>query len=413
MPDPPFDAWRQLSEAVLIGLLIGAQREATPMERRAGLRDFLLVAVAGGVCGILRIHALTVAVLAAFVVMALMLFQRATERDGITTEFSIVVAFCLSYLTTMPAAAPLAIGLTVVVVASLEAKRTLHKFFRETITAAEFSDTLRFVAIVLVIYPVLPEGPYGPYHFFHPRQVWMFVILVSSISYIGYFLQKFLGADLGLKLTSVLGGLASTTAATAAFARNYREDPEKLKQYWQASTLSNAIQFPRLLAILAVLNPGLTVRGWPVLAAMTAAGLVLTAILSRSSTPPPEAGVGVGGNPFRLGPALKFGLLFAAILFIVRWANAEAGETAVYWASVIGGSVDVDSVVVSLAALYHEAKLPLAGAEGGILLALTSNAVLKTGLAFTGGGAPFGWRVAFSFAVMLLAGVVTFMLSPA
>ncbi len=412
MPDPPLHAWRQLAEAVLIGLLIGAQREATPTERRAGLRDFLLVAVAGGVCGILHVHALTVTVLAAFVAMALMLFHRATERDGITTEFSIVVAFCLAYLTTIPAAAPLAIGLTVVVVASLEAKRTLHKFFRETITGIEFNDTLRFVAIVLVVFPVLPEGPYGPYGFFNPRQVWMFVILVSSISYIGYFLQKFLGADLGLKLTSVLGGLASTTAATAAFARNYREDPGKLKEYWQASTLANAIQFPRLLALLAVLNPPLALGAWPVFAAMTAAGLAMTLVLSRFVATRPARAFEVGGNPFRLGPALKFGFLFALILFVVRWANAESGGTAVFWASAIGGSVDVDSVSVSLAALYQEGKLALSSAEGGVLLALASNAVLKTGLAFTGGGAPFGWRVAFSFVVMLLAGVVTFLLQP-
>ena len=76
---------------------------------------------------------------------------------------------------------------------------------------------------MLVIYPLLPQGSFGPYAFFSPRQVWMFVILISSISYVGYFLEKFLGEERGMLYTSVLGGLASTTAATLHFARESRE----------------------------------------------------------------------------------------------------------------------------------------------------------------------------------------------
>ncbi len=76
---------------------------------------------------------------------------------------------------------------------------------RETITAQEFNATLGFVTVVLVIYPLLPAGTFGPYAFFSPRQVWMFVILISSISYIGYFLEKFLGEEKGLVYTAILG----------------------------------------------------------------------------------------------------------------------------------------------------------------------------------------------------------------
>jgi uncharacterized membrane protein (DUF4010 family) len=91
--------------------------------------------------------------------------------------------------------APLSIGATIVVVAFLEAKAWLHKLVRETITEREFNDTLIFLALILVIYPVLPEGQFGPYGFIEPRKIWLFVILVSSISYVGYFLEKFLGTS--------------------------------------------------------------------------------------------------------------------------------------------------------------------------------------------------------------------------
>ena len=42
--------------------------------------------------------------------------------------------------------------------------------------------------------------------FSKPSQVWKFVILISSISYLGYFFQKFLGEEKGLIYTALLGG---------------------------------------------------------------------------------------------------------------------------------------------------------------------------------------------------------------
>ena len=134
------------------------------------------------------------------------------------------------------------------VVGFLEAKRSLHKLVRETITEVEFNDTLRFLAIIFIVYPILPAGEFGPYQFLAPRKIWAFVILVSSVSYAGYFLQKFLGAKRGLKLAGVLGGLASTTAATASFARSSSDEPENRLLYAQAAVIANAMQFPRLHA---------------------------------------------------------------------------------------------------------------------------------------------------------------------
>ena len=128
--------------------------------------------------------------------------RRGGERGGITTELAGVATFCLAYLTStaaaLPYGPPLAIGATIVVVLFLEARDWIHTFSRETITDVEFNDTLLFIAVVLVAFPLLPEGRFGPYDFFSPQQIWLFVILVSAISYLGYFLQKFLGAEKGL-----------------------------------------------------------------------------------------------------------------------------------------------------------------------------------------------------------------------
>ncbi|MCC6586904.1 MAG: MgtC/SapB family protein [Bryobacterales bacterium] len=409
MPTLP-PAWTALAEALLIGLLIGVQRETIQGDRRPGLRDFIVIALCGGVCGLLQQPALTVAAIASIIVFATIYYLRATERGGITTEFTLLATFLLAYLTAVPnfkEGSPLAIALTIVLVFALEVKSQLHRFVRETMLPAEFHDTLRFLAIIFVIYPILPEGSYGPYQFFSPRRVWLFVILVSSISYVGYFCQKFLGPTRGLLLASLFGGLASTTAATAAFARRCGEDPEKRDLYWQASTLANAVQFPRVWALLIVVNPVTAASSLPWLLAMMAGGLVLVFFLSRRVRPDsaPDKKLALG-NPFRLTPAIKFGAAFAAIQFISRWANETLGSASLY-ATGAAGMVDADAVVLSMSDLTREGLLTEQAAEFGILLALVANAVLKTGIAAWGGGFAFGWRVALSFLLIFGAGAIT------
>lgn len=406
MPGLP-PTWTAVAEALLIGLLIGVQRETVQGDRRPGLRDFLIVALAGALAGLLQQPALTVATLATIVVFTTIYYLRATERGGITTEFVVLATFLLCYFTTASElnGPPLAIALTIGLVFVLETKSQLHRFVRETLTQVEFRDTLRFLAIIFIIHPLLPEGAYGPFEFLSPRRVWLFVILVSSISYLGYFAQKLLGPDRGLVLTAIFGGLASTTAATAALARNYRDDPGKLDAYWRAAALANAIQFPRIWAILLVVNAELATRLLPVLAAMAAAGILKVLLLARLA--PAAAGQAAAkvtlGNPFRLTPALRFGALFALIQLGSRWAYSIVGSASAF-TTIVAGALDVDAIGISLAEFNLEGRLSPNDALVNILLALAANAVVKTGIAWFGGGPSFALRLALSFLVMLLGG---------
>ncbi len=401
---------RAMAEALLIGFLVGAQREASLGERHPGMRDFLLISLVGALAGLLQQPWLTVAALVSITALLAVFHFQITERTGITTEMAAVATFCFGYMTTTPYA-QLAIGMTLVVVAFLEAKQALRKLVRETITATEFNDTLRFLALIFIIYPLLPVGHFGPYQFFSPRQVWLFVILVSSISYIGYFLTKFLGAQKGLALTSVLGGLSSTTAATAAFARSCHEDPQNLTAYWRATIIANAIQFPRILLILYAMNPDLARASLLPLLVMCAAGLLLGLVIRgawQSRSGPEESGQSVElSNPFRLLPALKFGILFTGILFLSRAAAVTVGQSAVYWTSTFGGLVDVDSISVSLSDLLAHAQIPLRTAKDGLLLALGANAVLKSIIAAYAGSLRFGAWTTAGFAAMFAAGVAS------
>ena len=411
MPAPAIalrEAFTSLGEALLIGLLIGAQREAHSDEPQPGVRDFILIALTGGVCGVLGQAWLTGAALLAIALLLAVFHYQAKVRTGITTEMAAVAAFTLGYLTAAPGlewGAPLAIGATIVAVLFLEAKSSLHKLVRETITEREFNDTLSFLAVVLVILPVLPQGRFGPYGFLEPRKIWLFVILVSSISYTGYFLEKFLGAAKSLKFTSLLGGLASTTAATAAFARSVAEDPGKFALYSQAAVIANAIQFPRLLVLLYAMNPGLASAGLGPLSVMTAAGLGAGLLMGRiAGSEAGAAGLHIR-NPFRVAQALKFGVAFTAILFVTKAAAARLGTDALLWTSALAGTLDVDSVTVAVADLAASGAAATADAWAAVMTALAMNALLKTSIAVFAGGIRFGWRVAAGFGVMFGAGL--------
>ena len=378
-----------LAGALLVGLLIGGQREAAHLVdpehpgvwTPPGLRDFLIVALAGGVCGMLGTPWLTAPVLISITALfAVLHYEDRDRRRGITTELAAVSTFALSYLAASPVPAfaePVAIGVTLIIVVFLETKQAIEKLLRETISVTEFNATLAFVGVVVVIYPLLPDGAYGPYSFFDPRQVWKFVILISSISYLGYFLEKFLGEEQGLFYTSVLGGLASTTAATLLFARESKERPEDTFGLWRAFVIANTVQFPRTFLIVLLVSQDLTrAIVWP-LAAMFVSGILLAEVLRRWPHKPIEGVPMKSGNPFRIVPALRFGAMFAGVVFLSKWAAATLGTAAFYWTSLLGGLVDVSTVIAPAAELLKNHGMALNTAEIAILLALAANAVQK------------------------------------
>ncbi len=401
----PLPAIQSLAEALLIGLLVGAQRESVEGVH-PGLRDFVLIALSGGICGLIQQSWLTSSVLISItLMMAVYHWELREKRSGITTEMGAIATFCITYLTAIPdwpEAAPIAIGAAIAVTAFLEFKKRLQTFFREVISEQEFNGTLAFLSVVLVIYPLLPPGRYGPYEFFAPREVWFFVILVSTISYAGYFMQKFLGHRRGLEYTALIGGLASTLATTLDLARRSRHEPENSQIYARAAVLANSVQFPRTLLILALTNTAMAGRAaFPLLAAFIM-GCVLSWLLTRW-VPQGIATPATTGNPMRLQRVLTFGALFAAVVFLNRAAIAELGGAAVYATSALGGLVDPGTVVISSSDLLNKHSIDVHLAVTFVFVALAANILLKVILAAVTGTVSFAWRLLAALSLMYAA----------
>ena len=399
-----------IAEAMLIGILVGIQRQSSqsPEESEAvEARDFVIVALTGAVCAIAQAATLTVVALLGVTALIAVHRLKLTPTAHLTSDFTAVATFCLGYLTAVPNfphGTAIAVGTSIALVAILEAKERLQRLVREDLTEAEFLGTLRFLAIVFVIYPLIPAGRYGPYEFFEPRSVWIFVILVSSISYLGYFLEKFL-AGRGITLMAVLGGVASTTAATVSFARRTHEEPGNERMFWYASVVANLFQLPRLFAIAYAINPQLAGALLAPVGCIAASSLLFAWLLFRQAgTPAAERSRFPLGNPFQLVPALKFGALFAVITLLTRWAATEFGSQGLLLGTFLGGAVDVDAVTVTLGNLLRTGNVDAPLCTKGVLLAIVANGLFKIVLALTAAGVGFARKIALSFLGMYAPG---------
>jgi uncharacterized membrane protein (DUF4010 family) len=232
----------------------------------------------------------------------------------------------------------------------------------------------------------LPTEGYGPAPFdvLVPYNVWLMVVLISGISFLGYVLIKVVGPRRGVGLTGILGGLASSTAVTLSIAGRSRDTTGLDRPFGMAVLLAWAIMLIRVIVEVAVVHPPLLRTVWaPVLGVFTAS-LAYCGYLYREGNREDEEPTTVK-NPFRLVPAITFGLLYAVILVVSNWAQAYFGDAGIYLSSVVGGLADVDAITLSMTRLHGQGELPARTATRAILIAAAANTVLKGGIvALTG-----------------------------
>ncbi len=394
--------------ALAIGFLVGRTREPAPgATPRPGMRDFLIIALLGAVAGHLGNAAIAIALFAGTIGAILLMRAHHPERNGITTELAAIATFALAGLCLTPDR-PFGAGLAIVLAAILVERDQLRQFVREAISDREYIDTLSFLGLIFIIYPLLPTGSYGPFGFFQPREIWLFVILVSGVSYVGYFLTKFTGAERGELLTAIVGAIASTTAYTTGISNAVRNAPESAVSAARYSLIANSILFPRTLLIVAIVSPMLAVAAAPAFAAMMLAGFAAALILApRPSTDAADGhrvSTSTFRNPFSIGPALEFGVVFTLVLFITRLAKHDAGSGGQMVVSAISGLVDVTAISLTLASFVQSGTSAARDAVIGLTLAHGVNAIFKSAVARTSHQPAFYLRLAAGFVIMFAVG---------
>ncbi|NUP98284.1 MAG: MgtC/SapB family protein [Armatimonadetes bacterium] len=411
--------WR-LAVALGIGLFIGLEREYSRgpdhHPRAAGIRTHALVGLLGAVVALLAsltsmaVLPLTLAVLALLVVASyLVTWQHHQEAEGqagghsgvgMTSEVVILLTFVLGALVyhgRLREAVVTAGAASLI----LSAKAPLHGFVA-ALSTADWVATMKFAVITLVILPVLPNQGYGPYEAFNPFKIWLMVVLIGGISFLGYVLTKVIGANRGIPLTGLIGGLASSTAVTLANARRSKAEPELSPPLALATVLACVVMLPRLLLIVAALHPPLVAVLAPPFAAMLVLPLAYGLALYRRGQRR-EGQQAVHANPFELHSALKFAAVFAVVTFLVKWVQASGGgQQGLYLVSFLAGLVETDAIVVAMAQQAQAVTTPLAEAARAIVLAAIANSLLKGVMAAALGS----WRMAKHVLAALVLSVV-------
>jgi len=141
--------------------------------------------------------------------------------------------------------------------------------------------------------------------------------------------------------------------------------------------------FLRVIVEVAVVNSRLLPYIWPAMAAMGISGLLYALYLYFSQTAIDEEELNLS-NPFELGPAIKFGLLYALILLVTKAAEVYIGERGLYLTSFLAGLADVDAITLSIADLTKTGQsVALSTGKIAVILAAISNTAAKGVLVFS------------------------------
>lgn len=395
IPDDPLALFGRFGAALAIGLLVGLQREfqygqdGEEGKLHAGIRTFPLVALAGGMGAYLALRfeaaLVLVAVVAIVGAMGVAAYRATAGRGdiGLTTEVALLVtvlAGALCVAGALAVAAALGVATTVL----LELKPESRRFVR-ALSDADITATLKFAAVSALVLPVLPNETYGPPPFdvLSPFKVWLMVVFISGISFLGYVLVKVVGPRRGVGLTGIVGGLASSTAVTLSFAERSKNQEGLAGALALGIIAAWAVMFVRVLVEAGVVNPALLAVLWPAIAAGGAAALAWAGVLfwrSRRASPETDAEAQHFSNPFELKSAFAFGALYAVILVGAKAAELYFGRAGVYASAVASGLADVDAVTLTMAELSARGGLALDTAHRAVVLATASNTVVKGGI---------------------------------
>lgn len=393
--------------ALLMGLLIGLEREHSQRDEEAlfaGVRTFPLIALIGFLAALLTrvghpwVLPVAFAGVIAMVVAAYWITGRG-EHKGATTEFVAILTFLFGVLSAFGYVIPAA-TFAVVTAVVLSVKAPLHRL-AETIHREEMYAILKFGIVSVIILPLLPDRPFGPWGVLNPRVIWWMVVLISAISMVGYVLMKFLGVRQGMALTGLLGGLASSTATTLGLSQKAREAKSDVAAYFALGiVLASTIMFFRVFFLAWVVDDRLGGTLLIPIAVPAVAGILAGAYLWRRRSGTAAATLEVK-NPMELGSAIKFGLLFAAVLLAARAAHQYFGSTGLFIAAGLAGLTDVDAITISTARLARDGVLAGSTANAAILLASAANTAVKGVLAVTLGGKALRTVVLPIFAVLV------------
>lgn len=261
----------------------------------------------------------------------------------------------------------------VMVIFLLNAKNKLLSFNLK-VNIYELETLGKIVLLSAVVLPLLPKDNNIPYLGISLYKIWFTVVVISTISYISYLVQKYIFPSKGMLLTGILGGLYSSTAVTVVLSKKSQTLQEN--KIFTASIIgATLMMYLRLIVIAAIFNIEVfKIILFPFLA-FSILCLIIVFVYYKKAISSPNKIELADSNPLELGTAFLFSFLFIVTMMITNFVVDNFGATGLNILSLIIGFTDIDPFVLSLlAGKYNIDSFAVASA---VIIAAGSNNILK------------------------------------
>lgn len=253
--------------------------------------------------------------------------------------------------------------------------------FSDAFPTEEGVTLAKFLVLIVLIYPLLPSTdiPYLPDISW--RQVWLAVLVISGISYLGYLTHRYVFPRAGTLLTGLLGGLYSSTATTIVLAQTLRHTSARSSFTPAAVIIATAMMYVRLLLLIILLGHIHVALAL----ALPFGGLIVTSLLAagllswRGRSAPAQSQTPVSSNPLDLPVAFLFAFLFVFFAGLTEIITTNFGVEGLHILSFVVGFSDIAPFVLSL--LAGKFVVDVSTLSGAILIASASNNLLKASYA--------------------------------
>ncbi len=302
---------------------------------------------------------------------------------GLTTEISSFMIFWVGVLVGL--GQPVIAILITLLLAGVNAYRDQIRNFAGAISQPEWDGALQLLFFSGAILPFLPNEAIDPWGMLVPFKIWLLVVFISGIGFLGYFLTKYIGVKGGIPAAAFLGAIVSSTAVTTSMAEQSKRAPGS-SIFAVGIMIGVATMQVRVAITIALLGSVEIVRQTLVLPLVMALISALFAYLffryslkeieieQTKKNAKTELRL---ASPFEIIPAIKFGGLFVLVLLALALAQRYFGNTGVYIAAALSGFVDVDAIILSSLESLNLGELSLKTVSVAIMIAIMVNTLVK------------------------------------
>ena len=249
--------------------------------------------------------------------------------------------------------------------------KKLYPKISQNINIDEIETFAKMVLLSAVILPLLPKTKLA-YIGLSPFKIWLIVVVISAISYIGYILQKYFFSNKGYFLTGLAGGAYSSTATTVVLAS--KATAECLHSITAGIIGATAVMYFRLIIIAYIFNKNVALKILIPYLLLGLAGIVISLYYLKKDLSVQKSDY-IDSNPLELKTAFIFAFLFIAMIAITKFIHTHFGNIGLEILSFIIGFTDIDPFILSL--LTGKFSITLSLIAKLIFIATASNNFLK------------------------------------